>query len=1562
MPTVERYHQYEILRREDGSLWELGRGAMGITYKAYDTNLRFTVALKVINSAYLESDTARQRFLREARAAAALRHSNVASVFNLGTEQDKYFYVMEFIDGETVEARVKRKGPLEPAEALNIALQVARALAVAAKQQLVHRDLKPTNLMLVDQEGESIVKVIDFGLAKVAKDAGEDSGTLTMGGFVGTPHFASPEQVEEGEVDVRSDIYSLGATLYFVLTGESPFSGSVGQVMSQHLYKPLPMAPLAGLPKCVVSLLQRMMEKDRNNRPQTPQDLQKAILTCLEEIRAPSGRSGLKTGEPTSAFETLDLSSVAGLPLTTGVVLAQNYKLIEELVESPQGRKFIADDLRRKRRVSLLVLSPEFLSDATRLTSLEEAVQRLRDAPHPTLREIYSLETVTDCSFLVEEYVAGPSLLDVLRTRSVLSAPEVVRLLSLLAPLADHASGRRLQHVDLTLSGIHLTYRASSGSGNQLDLLQRPLTAWEPLEVKVDAIDFSFLPSDTATWAGSATRIQGAADSGPRDSCLRLLSLLAYELLGGPRTRVAATGQYTPIAALTQEGNAALRRALVDECPSAGELARQLAATVGVKGPAAPDYASAKAFTPQPLPRTLPPKGPAEVPIKRKSKISAWGWVLAVGVIVSLAIFGSYTIYQFLHPPTVPQVVFGTLAVESDPTGAAITLDEGPPTKAPYTFNKVKFGSHRLIASLKGYLPIQQDLQFDATTPPKIVLKLQQSPPHEIVALSVQTEPPGALILLNGTPPQAPPNTFTHVPFGTHQLTATLDGYEPIKQDIQVGQGMPPQIHLQLKPTQEIAALSVQSEPASAAILLDGKPPQAPLNTFTHVPFGTHELTATSDDYEPIKQDIEVRRGMSPEIHLQLKPTQEIAALSVQSEPAGASILLDGKPPQAPSNTFTHVPFGAHQLTANLDDYEPIKQDLAVRRGMSPEIHLRLKPTQEIAALSVQSEPAGASILLDGKPPQAPSNTFTHVPFGTHQLTATLDDYEPIKQDIEVRRGMSTEIHLQLKPTQEIAALSIQSEPAGASILLDGNPPQAPSNAFTHVPFGTHQLTATLDDYEPITQNIEVRRGMTPQIHLQLKPSQEIATLSVQSEPPGAAILLDGRPPQTQTPPNTFTHVPFGTHQLTATMDDYEPVAQDIEVRRGMTPRIHLRLKPSQEIAALTVQSEPAGAAILLDGKPPQAPPNTFTHVPFGTHQLSASLDDYEPIKQDIQVHKGMTPETRLQLKPTPIGALLNEIKKYDEGSPQYLTAYVRLVRLAPGSGEYTKELGRTIEQLRRKTPPISKDEFDLYFKGSVKDAANLDILPAILWLAENEHGSDALDLFLRAAKLGDSYAMMKAGRLYLRKGTPEDDFEGFRWLNRAYDAPNRNLEAGAYIADCYLSGKGTQQDVQKAEEIIMPLANQNVVPAMTLAGRILLYKADLRRKEAGGSTNPQIQKKLEAQANELDRQARQWWERAADKDDWNASAHLGQFYEEGWGGVKKSDEEAEKRYKTGADHGNALSMFFYGLMIEKQPGRHSEAEKLISRAAAIGLPSAIKWCRENNVPIAEIKPEDERQ
>jgi TPR repeat protein len=1561
MPDSERYQQYEVLRRADGSLWELGRGAMGITYKAFDTNLRCPVALKVINSAYLQNETARQRFLNEARAAAALRHPNVASVFNLGTDQSNYFYVMEFIDGETVEALVKRKGRLEPIEALNITQQVTRALGAAAKRRLVHRDLKPSNLMLVDDEGESVVKVIDFGLAKSVKESTDESAALTMGGFVGTPHFASPEQVEEGEVDVRSDIYSLGATLYFMLTGRAPFSGSVGQVMSQHLYKPIAVEPLADVPQCVVALIQSMLEKDRTRRPQTPRALQDAIVSCLEEIRGESTRSIPEAREAEPEV------------LTPGAIVARQYRLIEETGEIPQGLHFIAEDLRRTRLVRLLVLRPDFVSDPHWFTLLQVAVERSQSAPHAMLRAIYSLETAGGRGILVEENIVGPSLQDVLRSRSILRAQEAVRLASLLAPLADHASANRLEYVEFSLLGIHFVAGDSETSQGQPDLLKQPLTDFEHLKPMVNGIDFSFTPSQASTLTNFGTQLQHGGGVGPRSSYVRSLSLLVYELLGGPRTRLETTGRYQPIAALTQEGNAVLRRGLVDEFSSATELARQLTAIVDTKKSAMPlrdgsgsrvaeidrtsrEHAESAAVgaeskeqehaTKDPAIQPSPPEIPSGVASTRTSTPSVPVLILAAAVIFCVGIIG-YLIYLQLGPPQEEQSAkIPTLSIETDPPGAVILLD-GKPPQSPNTFTQVPFGTHQLMASLNDYEPIKQDIEVRRGMAPEMRLKLK--PIQEIAALLVRTDPSGASILLDGKPQQSP-NTFTHVPFGTHQLTATLNDYEPIKQDIEVRKGMAPEIHLKFKPIQEIAALSVQTDPLGASIVLDGKPPQSP-NTFAHVPFGSHQLTATLNDYEPIKQDIEVHRGMAPEIHLKLKPTQEIAALSVQTDPPGASILLDGKPPQSP-NTFTHVPFGSHQLTATLNDYEPIKQDIEVRKGMAPDIHLKLPLIQEIAVLSVLTDPPGAALLLDGKPPQSP-NTFTHVPFGTHQLTATFPDYGSIKQDIEVRKGMAPQIHLKLPLIQEIAALSVLTDPPGASILLDGKPPQSP-NTFTHVPFGTHQLTATLSDYESIKQDIEVRRGMAPEIHLKLEPTQEIAALSVQTDPPGAAILLDGKPPQS--PPNTFTHVPFGPHQLTATLDDYESIKQDLQVHGGMRPEIHLKLTQKQEIATLSILTDPSGASILLDGKPPQSP-NTFTHVPFGTHQLTATLNDYEPIKQELQVARGMALEIHLTLKrkTNPIDSLLAEAKQYDEGTPEQLNAYVKLVQFsttskAPNAGEYTKELGQIIDRLRTKAPAISKDEFSLGYEESIRDAANLNILPAIVWLAENARASEALNLFLRAANLGDSYAMMRLGRLYTRKANPNDDQEGFKWLNRAYNAPTPNLEAGAYLAECYLSGIGTKLDWEKGKEIVTRLAGQKIVPAMTTCGNVFRREAEGRREDAENSKNPQVRKQLNAQADELDRQARVWWERAAEKGDWNAAANLGRYYEEGLGGLEKNEQEAEKRYQEAVNHGNPVSMYFYGLMIENQPGRRSEAETLISKAATLGLRPAIKWCKENSV------------
>ncbi|HMF46589.1 MAG TPA: protein kinase, partial [Candidatus Udaeobacter sp.] len=304
---------YEIDCHADGSLCELGRGAMGVTYRATDTSLQRKVALKIIKTDIAErSADARERFVREARAAAALRHEHIATVYQFGMrlETGQYFYAMELIEGETLDERVHRTGPLDVRTTIGIAGQVTSALAAAEKHGLVHRDLKPANLMLVKPDdpeaigsdqtrskrpklralrksGIPVVKIIDFGLAK-AFHTETDPKSLTHGEFVGTPVFASPEQFEHSALDVRSDIYSLGETLWFALTGKPPFAGhTLSEIHRAQKSNTLPTEQLkaAHVPHRLKSLIESMLAFEPASRPGTV-ELAARLKRCSPEVRS----------------------------------------------------------------------------------------------------------------------------------------------------------------------------------------------------------------------------------------------------------------------------------------------------------------------------------------------------------------------------------------------------------------------------------------------------------------------------------------------------------------------------------------------------------------------------------------------------------------------------------------------------------------------------------------------------------------------------------------------------------------------------------------------------------------------------------------------------------------------------------------------------------------------------------------------------------------------------------------------------------------------------------------------------------------------------------------------------------------------------------------------------------------------------------------------------------------------------------------------------------------------------------------------------------------------------
>ena len=276
--------QYRIVEK-------LGEGGMGAVYEAEHMGLRRACALKLLPQGKAEhSRSAVQRFLREARSAAALSHPNIVSVYRVSEADGWHFIDMELVDGESLQERVERQGLLSVAEATCIMLDTARALSAAHAQSIVHRDIKPANILL-DRDGN--VKVADFGLAKNIE--GDDSLiTLEGQGGIGTPAYMSPEQCDGLPLDGRSDIYSLGVTYFRLLTGQLPFKGDTSlAVMRQHRAEPVPDPKriIPGLPESACHIIHRAMAKDPRDRFRTCEELLGALsaVAAGQDARWPAG-------------------------------------------------------------------------------------------------------------------------------------------------------------------------------------------------------------------------------------------------------------------------------------------------------------------------------------------------------------------------------------------------------------------------------------------------------------------------------------------------------------------------------------------------------------------------------------------------------------------------------------------------------------------------------------------------------------------------------------------------------------------------------------------------------------------------------------------------------------------------------------------------------------------------------------------------------------------------------------------------------------------------------------------------------------------------------------------------------------------------------------------------------------------------------------------------------------------------------------------------------------------------------------------------------------------------
>lgn len=278
----------------------VGAGGFGIVFKAHDTELRRVVALKVLAPHLMSSGAARRRFARESQAAAAIVHSHVVPIYDVVSDPDASYLVMQYVSGGSLQERVDTEGPLAAEDVLRIGMQIAEGLSAAHKQGLVHRDVKPGNILLEDSVDRVLIS--DFGLARTADDA-----NLTRSGVItGTPHYMSPEQATGSYIDARSDLFSLGSVLFFMLTGRPPFRApqviAVLNRICTHPHRPVEHVN-SSVPLEVAQLIDDLLQKDAQSRPQSADEVAGRLQDLLWKHQSGSLAKSTRPRIPTGGKE-----------------------------------------------------------------------------------------------------------------------------------------------------------------------------------------------------------------------------------------------------------------------------------------------------------------------------------------------------------------------------------------------------------------------------------------------------------------------------------------------------------------------------------------------------------------------------------------------------------------------------------------------------------------------------------------------------------------------------------------------------------------------------------------------------------------------------------------------------------------------------------------------------------------------------------------------------------------------------------------------------------------------------------------------------------------------------------------------------------------------------------------------------------------------------------------------------------------------------------------------------------------------------------------------------------
>ena len=551
-PSPTRFNNFDIETDADGRPRLLGRGTYGETYLARHRFLESLAAIKVISERFLSQAKAREQFLAEAKAVARLRHPHIAQVHDFGIIDNGLFYAMEFCAGGNLAEWMRTHGGMSPQQLLAVAQQATSALKCCHAAGFIHRDLKPANLMLASASGPLVVKLIDFGLVQTGPQSSGDASQ-----HIGTPLYASPEQLKEQDVDARSDLFSLGMTLWHLATAQPPDAGTAAEIIGSRLSPASYAGRLpAALSAPLRSVIERLVEKDLARRPASAAQALDALNDAALAMGAPIFTDLVHAPEAGAArpSEAADAPPVEIEHFERN--LEADFGMTQVLGDSASGRTYLAVSSAPGAAPAVIhVLDSKVCANPVLIDRVRQHVGRLAALKLPAVLAIRGMRSYGDFTAVVLDAPPGSDLLAALKVRGKVPVADARPLLETIASTCDRLTAAGLPGIELGAGQIFLP--SAAGASWQPVLVPRFLALRDRAEA---GESFMLDDSDAAATMTPDTLTETSADNLPG-----LFARLLYRVTAGRDSPAAASLSmqgYVAIPELSEESNRTLAQVI----------------------------------------------------------------------------------------------------------------------------------------------------------------------------------------------------------------------------------------------------------------------------------------------------------------------------------------------------------------------------------------------------------------------------------------------------------------------------------------------------------------------------------------------------------------------------------------------------------------------------------------------------------------------------------------------------------------------------------------------------------------------------------------------------------------------------------------------------------------------------------------------------------------------------------------------------------------------------------------------------------------------------------------